>query len=91
MSWRVRVNVLFSDLYSSNGCSWSRVHFTALWGSKTLKKESPEGSNLLPEVNGTVMIFCSAKVEICLKSQKPVILESTFMIHLLLLAKGSMD
>lgn len=60
----------------------------APWRSKSLKREKAERSNLLSEVNGTVMIFCCVKVEICVKSQKPVILESSFKVHLFLLAEG---
>lgn len=38
VSWRVRVNVLFSDLYTSDGCCRSRPHFTAPRRSRSLKK-----------------------------------------------------
>lgn len=37
------------------------------------------------------MTFCGGKAEICLKSQKPVILESSFTVHLFLLVEGCMD
>lgn len=91
VSWRVRVNVLFSDFYSSS-CSagLSCIHWHP-GAPGALRKKAQKGLIYFLKVNGTVMTFCCAKVEICLKSQKPVILQSSFTVHLFLLAKGSMD
>lgn len=64
------------------------------WSSKSLKKPQ-KGWIYFLQVNGTVMTFRWAQVEICLKSQKPVNLKSSFRVHLFFFFfswwKGSMD
>lgn len=57
VSWRGRVNVLFSDFYSSHCGCCSKLTPRAPWSSESLKKESPEGLIYFLKVNGTIMTF----------------------------------
>lgn len=51
-------------------------------------KDAQKGPISFLNVNGTGMTFCYSKAKIHLKSQKPMILESSCTVHLCLLAEA---
>lgn len=77
VSWRVRVNVLFSDFYDSSCCCWFKLHVTGTLELQKPQESKPEGPSHFLRANGTIVALCSTKVETSLRSQKPLILESS--------------